>query len=371
MIEKITDFVKRETVLSVAALLAVISAFFVHPGKEYLDYIDFRVLILLFCLMVVVAGLKNIGVFQKVGRALVERADSTRKLTVIMTSLSFFSSMFITNDVALITFVPFTILILNMVDKEEKIIKVIVLETIAANLGSMLLPIGNPQNLYLYALSGMNFTEFIKVIIPYWAVSLVMLCIFAVTDKNETFTYKDSSEEIIAIDKKKMTVYIILFFLCIGVVMKLITPLVLLLIVLITVIFVDKNLLKDADYNLLITFVCFFIFIGNIKNMGTIAELLQQWISGRELGMGILTSQVISNVPAAILLSGFTENIKTVLIGVNIGGLGTLVASLASLISFKLYVKDPQSKKGRYFITFTIYNFIFLVVLYLLAVFIQ
>ncbi|MCF2682591.1 SLC13 family permease [Faecalicatena contorta] len=356
-------FIKKETVLCIAAFLALCSAFFVPPSLHYLEYLDLRVLSLLFCLMLVVAGLQSIGVFQMLGTTLLSGTKNTRQLVLLLTGLCFFSSMLITNDVSLITFVPFAIMILHMADQDRLLIPVIVLQTIAANLGSMFTPVGNPQNLYLYSAFSIPIADFLLAMLPLTLLSLVLLAAAVFLLPNEELSLQTLSISQVQISGKKLSVYLILFLICLACVIHLITFPWMILIVTICIFFVDRSLFKDADYFLLLTFVCFFLFIGNMERIPAIATLLRDLIRHRELFLGILASQCISNVPASILLSGFTDQAIPLLYGVNIGGLGTLIASLASLISYRYYVNLKDAKKGKYFWTFTFYNLVFLLLI--------
>ncbi len=364
---RIIRFIKSEIVLCIAAVLAVISMFFVAPSKEYAGYIDFKTLALLFCLMSVVAGWQKAGVFDMLAAKLLAGIRNVRMLIAVLVMLCFFSSMFITNDVALITFVPFTILLLNMAKKQDKIIYTVVMQTVAANLGSMLLPVGNPQNLYLYGLAGMSFVEFIQDMLIIWLASFVMIMVSVLLTGKEELTCDFDSFADKKSDKKAGIIYLGLFIICLGTVAGLIPYQAVLGIILVTICIFDIKLLKQVDYMLLLTFVCFFIFIGNVKAIPELSSMLGGIIKGNELWAGILASQVISNVPAAILLSGFSENIKMLLWGVDIGGLGTLIASLASLISYKIYIKSENSNGKKYFVQFTVVNVVYLAALGVIA----
>ena len=359
-------FLKNETVLCVSFLLAVLSAFVIKPDMLYLTYPDYRTIALLFCLMIIVAGFQSLGIFRMLGHFLITRAGSIRGLSVVMILLCFFSSMVITNDVTLITFVPFTILVLRMSGRVERILKLVVLETIAANLGSMATPIGNPQNLYLYSISDLTAGEFMQAVLPYAGLSLILLVIVVFVGKDEPLldvSVKDEPEK--RAEKKAGRVLgqamplLILLILCLLVVFRILPyqP------VLICVILVILVINLSVDYFLLLTFLCFFVFIGNMKRIPQVSEFLVSAVQGRELLAGILTSQIISNVPAAILLSGFSSDYSALLTGVNLGGLGTLIASLASLISFKFFVKEYPDKKVAFLKVFTIWNLLFLLVL--------
>lgn len=372
MRKKILGFIKKETVLSAAILLALISACFVRPSLAYMEYIDWRVLGILLSLMIVMAGFQKNGLFDEIGMRLLSRTKNTAQLTGVLVFLCFFSSMFITNDVALITFVPFAVLTLRKCRQERLMVLVIVLQTIGANLGSMFTPIGNPQNLYLYQLSGMELGEFLLFMLPYTAVSglLLLITIFVLSARKQKLLPENCSfsAERVFFDKKKNVIYFVLFLICLLVVARLLPYYLALAAVLAAVFFADREVLKNVDYCLLFTFIAFFIFTGNLGNLPAFKEVLEELVEGREMLVGILASQCISNVPAALLLSGFTKNSKGLLLGVNIGGLGTLIASMASLISYKIYAHNYNKTKGIYLMWFTFANLIFLAVLVLLAV---
>jgi Na+/H+ antiporter NhaD/arsenite permease-like protein len=388
MFTKVKELFQKETVCCIAFLLAVISIFFVSPSKNYISYIDFRVLALLFCLMAVVRGFSSIGVFTRLGTMLLTHVHSLRMLSALFIFLCFFFSMLITNDVALITFVPFTILVLSMAEQKKFLIPVIVLETIAANLGSMLTPLGNPQNLYLYTISGLSIGAFVRIMLPYSFVSAILLLIFilflpkdtvstatAANTANSTNTVTASNTSNVICEAVKarknsrilFTAYLILFLLCLLTVLHILPYQIMFLLVLTGFLLLDYRVLKDVDYFLLLTFLCFFIFIGNMKQISLVHELISKLLVHHEVLMGIGASQIISNVPAAILLSGFTDDYSALLIGVNLGGLGTLIASLASLISFKFYTNSNGSDTRRFLGIFTLYNVIFLGVLFVLS----
>ena len=388
MFTKVKELFQKETVCCIAFLLAVISIFFVSPSKNYISYIDFRVLALLFCLMAVVRGFSSIGVFTRLGSMLLTHVHSLRMLSALFIFLCFFFSMLITNDVALITFVPFTILVLSMAEQKKFLIPVIVLETIAANLGSMLTPLGNPQNLYLYTISGLSIGAFVRIMLPYSFVSAILLLIFilflpkdtvstatAANTANSTNTVTASNTSNVICEAVKarknsrilFTAYLILFLLCLLTVLHILPYQIMFLLVLTGFLLLDYRVLKDVDYFLLLTFLCFFIFIGNMKQISLVHELISKLLVHHEVLMGIGASQIISNVPAAILLSGFTDDYSALLIGVNLGGLGTLIASLASLISFKFYTNSNGNDTRRFLGIFTLYNVIFLGVLFVLS----
>ncbi len=367
VMKRIYNYLKKDAVLTISWVLAIISMLFIKPDKAYAGYIDWRSLGILWSLMIITKGYMQNGIFEKIGHALLTRTRKMWQLIAVLVGLNFFSSMIITNDVSLITFVPFAIMMLKQCGRQELMIPVVVLQTIAANLGSMLTPIGNPQNLYLYGLAGKGIGEFIMWLLPYTIVSalLLVISILLIKNKNEIICIEDTdSEAAHNTSVPRVMAYSVLFILALLVVARVLTWYILAAAVLITVLLLEKNVLAKADYALLLTFIGFFIFTGNMGRVEPVAHFLAGIVNSRELEVGIITSQCISNVPAALLLSGFTDNIKNLSIGVNIGGLGTLIASMASLISYKLYANEVPEKKGKYFAVFTVYNIIFLVVLY-------
>ena len=372
---------KKDVVLTIAILLALLSSLFVHPDKQYINYIDYRTLILLFCLMSVMAGLRKIKLFDRVAATLVSRCTNEGQLIILLVVVVFFTSMIITNDVALLTFVPFTISVLNILHPNVKnrwMITLIVMETIAANLGSMLTPVGNPQNLYLYNVSGMSMGGFLLIMLPYSVLSLVMLIIWIIIRCNSKSTNIDRNIKLGDIrntnseiaynsrDKRIIGMYFFLFILCIMTVVKIISFYITFVILLVCILIFDRDTLKNVDYSLIFTFTGFFIFIGNIGRIPVFRDFLQGFISGKEMITAVLCSQIMSNVPAALLLTGFTDNIRMLIIGTNLGGLGTLIASMASLISFKFIQREDKNVNGTYIATFTVANVVFLICLMVL-----
>lgn len=376
MLRKILTFFQKETVLSISAILAILSMFIVHPSSRYFSYIDFRTLSLLFCLMSIVAGLSEIGLFDYLAEKILSRANSIKSIIVLLVLLCFFFSMIITNDVALITFVPLAIIILKKMSEKQKnywILRTVVMQTIAANLGSMLTPIGNPQNLYLYARANMSALALIRLMLPYSIAALVLLLVWIqiAAHREPGSTTESHISELFSIHKTKapnqtsLIGYLILFLICLLVVAHIIDYRISFILVIGYIFFKNWHLFKKVDYSLLLTFTALFIFIGNLKCIPQFNHFLISIIDGHETLTAILSSQIISNVPTAILLSGFTKNYSALIIGTNIGGLGTLIASMASLISFKYIAKEKTTLRGKYFMMFTIANIVFLILLLL------
>ena len=358
--------IKEEIVLIIAWILAIITMFIVKPNISYINYIDFYTLILLFCLMTIICGLENNNIFQKIITLLLKKINNTRQLYIILIFITFFSSMLITNDVALIVFVPFTIKLLKILNLEKEIINLVVMQTISANLGSMATPIGNPQNLYLYSNYNINFIEFIIIILPFTILSLFLFLIFIFTKKSNSIHIEKNIEQNFDNKKYSNIIYLILFIFCLLTIGRILNMYILFIIVFISILIIDKSIFKNIGYSLLFTFVGFFIFVGNIQKMEFISNIIKNIMKFDNVIISVFISQFISNVPASILLSKFTNNFNSLIIGTNIGGLGTLIASMASLISYKYVIKENISYKNKYILNFTLFNILFLILLLIL-----
>ena len=373
------NLVRRDPVLAVATVLAVASCALVPPDAGYLEYVDFRTLGLLFCLMATMAGLSRAGVFRAAGRALVARLHSGTGVVMGLVLLPFMASMLVTNDVSLIAFVPFALLVLRMLGIADASVFTVVMMTVAANLGSMLTPIGNPQNLYLYSASGMGVLEFVGLMLPYALVSAVLLvaCVLAYGARRHGLPVKAEEERALPaageleserMRKRSVAPWASLFALSLLAVARVLSVPVLLAVVVVVALAADRRVLREVDYGLLLTFVAFFVFVGNVGRVGAVDGLLSSVVSGNELIASVAASQVVSNVPAALLLSGFSSAWPALIVGTNIGGLGTLIASMASLISYKQVVAEGASTAGAYLLRFTVVNVAFLAALVGLAV---
>ena len=353
---------KKEPVLAVSAVCMLFSMLFVPPTAAYADYIDFRVLALLFCLMAVVAGLQRCNFFTRMAQLLLTGKKRRRPLFLTLILLPFFVSMLVTNDVALITFVPFAILILELTGQQKYLVFIVVMQTVAANLGSMATPVGNPQNLYLYSRFGLSAGSFFKTVLPFALLALILTAasVLFCPDREFIISFpgmdetRPSSEPFP--EKKRLLLYLCLFALCLLSVFHLLPYPILFFIVCTALLFADRSLYRVLDYGLLATFVCFFVFAGNIGAIPAVRSFLQELLASRPLITSALASQVISNVPAAVLLSGFTDDWRALLLGTDIGGLGTPIASLASLISFRLYMKTKNASAPAFLFLFTLVN---------------
>ena len=356
---------KGHAVLTISAFLALLSMLLVPPFGRYelyLSYIDFRVLGLLFCLMAVVAALQSAGLFAALSTALLHRMRTTRSLALALVLLPFFTSMWITNDVALITFVPFAILAYSKAGHPEHMAWTIVLQTVAANLGSMLTPVGNPQNLYLYQTYGFTPGAFLLLMLPLTLLSLVILVVLCLRIQPIPLTVDLTMQKPMEF-RGKFLVYVALFLLSLGCVFHLLDWPVLLLVVCVALLLCDRTIFARVDYGLLLTFVFFFLLVGNLGTLPPVRQTLSALMAGREVVVTVIASQFLSNVPAAVLLSQFTENGTGLVLGSNLGGLGTLIASMASLISYQAYSKVPGANMRRYLAWFTGANLLFLAIL--------
>ena len=358
--DKIFSKLKNETVLIISFAAAVISCFFV-PVTDYTAYVNTDTIGILFSLMAITAGLSENGLFDKVSDMLVKKAKTARVMSLVLTLTTFFLSMIVTNDVALITFVPLTVMAFS--GDPKKLIYVIVVQTAAANLGSMCTPVGNPQNLYLYDFYKMDAGGFFSKTVPVCLLGLAFICILNLFVKNtELRPVKREPKQITA--RSYLIVYGMLFLLCVLAVFKVINTLSVFCSVCVVIVIMEPKIFRKVDYSLLFTFVFFFIFVGNVKNITSVHSFMSGIVGGHEFEVSVLLSQIISNVPAAVMMSAFTDNGMAVLLGTDIGGLGTMIASLASLISFRIYSNTENADSGRFMAVFSLVNFILLAILY-------
>ena len=358
---KIISFAKANAVVLIAALAAVVTSFIVPPDSRYLDYFDFKTLTCLFCVLAVVCALRNIRFFYTMAKAIVRRFKNTKLAVLALVYITFIGSMLIANDMALLTFLPLGYFVLHTTGKEKYMAFTYIMQNIAANLGGMLTPFGNPQNLYLYTKFNIPDGEFITIMFPPFivAISLITaLCLIFV--KSEPLEIKEKAA---SLPIPRVIIYLVLFALSILIVFRTIPFIIGLIVIPVALIFLDREALKSVDYGLLLTFVFFFIFSGNMARIDAVRSFFSSLLEINTLLFSALSCQVISNVPSAILLSQFTENYRELLLGVNIGGVGTLIASLASLITFKAYAKDQPGHTARYILKFTAFNVLFFAVL--------
>lgn len=363
-----TAFIKHNAVFCITAVLALITCFIIPPDNEYIGYFDFKTLTCLFCTLTVVCALKNIRFFTIIARSIVRKSGTLRTAVTTIIFITFFGSMLIANDMALLTFLPLGYYVLNAAQKEEWTAYTFILQNIAANLGGMLTPFGNPQNLYLYTEFSIPTHEFIEIMFIPFAAATAMILICCLFVSNEKIVLASENNE--QIPKLRASFYIILFALSIIIVFRIIPYWIGLIIIFISLLISDKKAIAKVDYSLLGTFACMFIFAGNMSRVDLIKDILSALLEKNTLIFSALSCQVISNVPSAVLLSQFTDNYADLLQGVNIGGTGTLIASLASLITFREYTSRNPGKTAYYVGMFSLFNFVFLVVLLFICSFI-
>ena len=354
-------FVRKNMVMVIALLAAAVTCFFVPPDKAYLDYFDVKTLTCLFCVLAVVCALKNIHFFYMLAKQLVRMFRNARMCILALVYITFIGSMLIANDMALLTFLPLGTFVLATTGKGKYTAFTFIMQNIAANLGGMLTPFGNPQNLYLYTKFNIPNLEFMQIMAaPFLlAIALITLCCIIFV-KPEPLALK---EEKLSLPLGRSVVYLLLFALAIAIVFRGIPYYIGLIVIPAALLFMDRKALKMVDYPLLFTFVFFFIFSGNMARIDVIRRVFSFLLEKSTLLFSVASCQVISNVPSAILLSQFTTNYKELLLGVNIGGVGTLIASLASLITFREYTKQQKGKTGYYILLFSAFNFAFLIIL--------
>ncbi|WEV69895.1 SLC13 family permease [Bifidobacterium sp. ESL0775] len=388
---------KNDTILVVATILAIISCFIVPPDRQYLGYIHLNTISQLVCLMLVVCGFQRIGVFHIIGTKLLEHVHTESALIISLVSLTFFSAIFITNDVSLVTFIPFAISVLVMAKMEDKTVLVVTLMTIGANTGSMLTPVGNAHNLYLKSVSKMPTSEFLEVMGPFSFASAILLLVVILV----VFRRRSSQADFAGLGRKgieqslfapqseqkpdevrvinygagyggwRSIVYVVLFLICIFTVSGSIPLWLMCVLVFGAFLICDRRAFLKVDWSLPLTFIMFFIFIGNMRRVPEFSNFVASIVNQHPMEVAVASSQVISNVPTSILLSGFCSQWRELIIGTNLGGLGTLIASMASLISYQQIARKYPDKKGRYLLVYTVTNVLFLAVLLGLALIIN
>lgn len=361
---KILHFMMSQFVLTIAVIAMLITCIFVPVDKEYLGYFNWQTLATLFCTLAVVCAFAHIHVFEIISRNIVLKLHTLRNATIGIVFITFVGSMILANDMALLTFLPLGYYVLKSTNNKETMAYTFIMQNIAANLGGMVTPFGNPQNLYLYAYYIIGNAEFVKIMLPSFLVALLLILVCCLLVKNTPLTLQQ--EKTYTLDVRLTVIYSIIFIASILIVFRIVPYVLGTIVITIALFFLDKKSLKEVNYPLLLTFCVFFVFSGNLARIPAVNDFFSWLLPKNTLLFGILSCQVISNVPSAVLLSHFTNDYAALLPAVNIGGLGTLIASLASLITISEYRKhDPKGLK-KYFIQFTAINFGFLVVLYII-----
>ena len=354
-ISKITGFIKKNIVAVIAFCAAVITSFIVPPDAKYLDYFDFKTLTCLFCTLACICALRNIRFFVTLARRIIKLCKNAKLCVLTLVYITFIGSMFLANDMALLTFLPLGFMVLQSAKQEKYMAFAFVMQNIAANLGGMLTPFGNPQNLYIYSKFNIPTGEFMSImLLPFLvAIAVITLCCLIFV-KSEPLAIENDD---VVINRRRAGIYLALFALSVIIVFRVIPYQVGLVLVPLALMFLDRDALKKVDYPLLLTFCAFFVFAGNMARIPFVQQFFGWLLEKNTLLVSALSCQVISNVPSAVLLSQFTENYRELLLGVNIGGAGTLIASLASLITFREYTKHYPEKTGKYVALFSVCNF--------------
>lgn len=357
----IKSFFKKNTVFCIAFVFALVSCFFTRPDSQYLKYIDFKTIACLYSTLAVVCALRNIMFFTILSRKMVKIVGNLRLLAIALVVITFVGSMLIANDMALITFLPLGYLALSVTGNEKYSAYVFILQNISANLGGMVTPFGNPQNLYLYSYFDIPTGEFTAIMLPPFILAVTMLVLLCLPLKNKELRIDEDIKKPLA--KGKTIIYLALFIMSILAVFKVLPYIFVTIMVTIAILFLDREAIKSVDYPLIFTFIMFFVFAGNVSRIDVIEKAISSLLTKSTLFVSLVSCQFISNVPTAILLSKFTLNYKELLLGVNIGGTGTLISSLASLITYSEFVRLYPEKKKKYLLLFALLNTLFLVVL--------
>ena len=359
--DAVVHFVRAHAVMMIAMLAALVTTLIVPIDRAYVDYFDFKTLTCLFCVLAVVCALKNIRFFYILARKIVQLFKNARMSVLALVYITFIGSMLIANDMALLTFLPLGYMVLSSTGKQKYMAFTFIMQNIAANLGGMLTPFGNPQNLYLYSKFNIPTGEFMAIMAPPFVLSVLMITVAClVFVKAEPLEIAD---EQVSLPAGRTAVYLLLFALSIVIVFRFIPYWIGLLVISPAIIAMDRDAMKKVDYPLLLTFVFFFIFSGNMARIGAVQSLFSGLLETNTLVVSAISCQFISNVPSSILLSQFTGNYADLLVGVNIGGTGTLIASLASLITLGEYSKHNPGKIKSYILKFSAFNFAFLGIL--------
>src|SRR5574344_2199099 len=364
MLAKIIDFIKKQPVLFIATVAMIVPCFFVHIDSEYLSYFNFRTLATLFCTLEVVNAFSHIHTFEKISRSIVMRFHNLKKVTLALVFITYLGSMFLANDMALLTFLPLGYFVLNRTNHKEAMSFTFSMQNIPAKLGGMVTPFGNPQNLYLYSYYNISNWNFVKIMLPSFLTATVLIFIVCLFVKPIPLEIQDNV--VYPFRKRRTYAYSFLFVCSILIVFHFVPCLAGTIAITVALFFLDKDAIKEVNYPLLLTFCVFFVFSGNMARIPAINSFFSEILPKNTLLFGILSCQFISNVPTAVLLSHFTTDYKSLLPAVNIGGCGTIIASLASLITFSEYKKANAGKISLYLIKFSLLNFGFVIILYFL-----
>ena len=361
---KIQCWCRANAMLVISLLAAVVTAFFVPPDRDYLGYYDLKTLACLFCVLAVVGALRDLHIFSALSQRMVHTFSTVRGVCTALVVITMFGSMLLTNDTALLTFLPLGWFVLSSTGQEKHTALLFILQNCAANLCGMITPFGNPQNLYLFSYYGLSTKTFFSAMLPPFILSTVLILLCCLVFPKEQLSVPEAQ---VTVDSCRAVIYGGLFCLAVAMVLRLVPYVLGLTVIVLALWLLDRHALKTVDWGLLATFAAFFTFSGNLARMEPVRVLFARLLSHGTMLVSALTCQIISNVPAAVLLSGFTADWRGLLVGSNLGGLGTPIASLASLISLKVYLRTPGARPGRYLLLFTAANGAALVLLCLCA----
>lgn len=347
-------------VLVAAAVAALATMCFVPPNAFYADYFDWHTLVCLFCILAVLAAIDSCGLLAFTAHAIVARVNSTRALVYALVAVTLGCSMVLSNDMTLITVLPLALALLKSVHREREVPFAFIMITLTANLGGMLLPFGNPHNLYLYSIYHLTFGQFVATMAPPLILSMALVFACCARVRKEEFHFHDG--DLIKLPKRHAACYLVLFGVCIAMTVNAI-PYALGGVLVVAVLAVaDRDVFAKTDFPLILTFVCFFVFSGNIARIPAVADFFSQLVSQGAFLATLASSQVISNVPSAILISHFSDDWAGIALGSNIGGVGTPISSLATLITLRQFQKAGCGSMGPFLARFEAYNFAFLAV---------
>lgn len=352
--------IAHNPILIVAAIAALVTMVLVPPDDEYLGYFDWHTLICLFCILATLSAIGSSGLLDWVSHSIAEHVHSTRTLIVALVTVTLGCSMVLSNDMTLVTVLPLATVLLKSVHREREIPFAFIVITLTANLGGMLLPFGNPHNLYLYSIFHLTFGQFVGTMAPPLILSMVLIyacCRFVHTER---FSYTKPDD--VVISRKHALLYTALFVVCILMTVNVVPYLMGMAVVVAVLAIVDHEVFAKTDYALIMTFICFFIFSGNIARVPGVADFFASLLGSGAFLTTLISSQVISNVPAAILISHFSNDWAGIALGSNVGGVGTPISSLATLITLRQFQKAHVGGMGRFLGKFEVYNFAFLIV---------
>ncbi len=340
---KVLKFFKNNIIFTIVVVIAAISCFFVPFDKGYLDYFEWNTLACIFLLLLIIAGFANIQFFEKVARIIVKRFKNTRSVIMCLIFVTYVSALINANDMSLLTFLPLAYIVLKYTNNQRYIAFTFIMQNIASNLGGMLVPTGNPQNLYIFSFYKMSLWEFLKIMALPTLMALVLIVIVCMFVKKEPLTYVDNTNN--KLNVKKSIIYGVLYLITLLVVLRVIPWWIAMIVIVIAMAICDWKSFLMVDYTVPLTFVCFFIFSGNMARIPAITNLMESFVDKYTYLTAYISCNLISNVPTAVLLSKFTNNYAHLLVSVNVASLGIIFSSLSGVIALKEYTKVVRKEK--------------------------